>query len=49
MRVDLPACDPDHFPNDSKLKVLTRRPKAVFQQPPDCLRPFIDQELEKDT
>jgi hypothetical protein len=44
---DLPSCDSDHLPDDSKPKVLTCKPKAVFQWPPDCLWPFIDHGIGK--
>jgi hypothetical protein len=46
---DLPSCDPDHLPDDSKPKVLTRKPKAVFQWPPDYLWPFMEHKLRTDT
>jgi hypothetical protein len=49
MIFDLPSCNSDCLPDDSKPKPLTRKPKAVFQWPPDCLWPFIDHGSEKDT
>ena len=49
MIFDLPSYDFDYLPDDSKPKVLTRKPKLVFQWPPDCLWPFIDHGSEKDT
>jgi hypothetical protein len=49
MIIDLPSYDPDYLPDDSKPKDFTHKPKAVFQWPPDCLWPFIDQGSEKDT
>jgi hypothetical protein len=49
MIFDLPSYDSDYLPDDSKQQVLTRKPKAVFQWPPDCLWPFIDHRSEEET
>jgi hypothetical protein len=49
MIFDLPYYHADYLPDDSNPTVLTRKPKAVFQWPPDCLWPFIDHGSEKDT
>jgi len=39
----VPSPDSDQHPNESrKPELLTTRPKATFQWPPDCVWPFTD-------
>jgi hypothetical protein len=49
MLIELPAYDTDQLPDESKSKELTRKAKAVFQWPPDCLWPFMDAAPGTDT
>jgi hypothetical protein len=46
-----PSHESDQRPDDKpkKLQVLTYKPKATFRWPPDCLWPFIDDGLDRDT
>jgi hypothetical protein len=45
-----PAPDLDQGPDEPrKSEVVTTRPKAAFQWPPDCVWPFIDQGRDTDT
>ena len=44
MIIELPAYDTDQPPDESKSKELTRKAKAVFQWPPDCLWPFMERQ-----
>ena len=47
----VPSRESDQSPDDKlkKLQVQTRKPKAVFQWPPDCLWPFMDDAPTTDT
>jgi len=46
-----PSHESDQRPDDKpkKLQVLTYKPKAIFRWPPDCLWPFLDDGLDRDT
>ena len=46
-----PSQESDQHPDDKpkKVQVLTHKPKAAFQWPPDCLRPFMDDAPGADT
>jgi hypothetical protein len=45
-----PLPDPDLRPDEPRPpELLTARPKATFQWPPDCLRPFIDHRWDNET
>jgi hypothetical protein len=46
-----PSHEFDEPPDDKpqKLQVVTRRPKATFHWPPDCLWPFMDDAPGTDT
>jgi hypothetical protein len=45
-----PSPDPDQHPNEArKSELLTARPKATFQWPPDCLWQFIDRGWDGET
>jgi|GEM_PF-960237 len=46
-----PSHESDQRPDDKpkKLQVLTYKPKATFRWPPDCLWPFMDDGLDRDT
>jgi hypothetical protein len=46
-----PSHESDQRPDDKpkKLQVLTYKPKATFCWPPDCLWPFMDDGLDRDT
>jgi hypothetical protein len=46
-----PSHESDQRPDDKpkKLQVLTYKPKATFLWPPDCLWPFMDDGLDRDT
>jgi hypothetical protein len=45
-----PSPDLDQHPNEPrKSELLTARPKATFQWPPDCLWPFIDHGSDSET
>ena len=46
----VPSSDPDQRPNEPrKPELLTARPKATFQWPPDCVWPFTDYEQDNKT
>ena len=50
VRFTEPSPDPDQRPNEPrKSELLTARPKATFQWPPDCLWPFIDRGSDSET
>jgi hypothetical protein len=43
----VPAPEPDQSPNELKSpELLTVRPKATFQWPPDCVWPFLGQDRD---
>jgi hypothetical protein len=45
-----PSPDPDQHPYEPRTsELLTPRPKATFQWPPDCLWPFIDRGWDSET
>jgi hypothetical protein len=47
---DDPSPGPRERPDEPKpAEPLVTKPKVTFQWPPDCLWPFIDQEVESDT
>ena len=46
----VPSPNPDQHPNEpGKSELLTARPKAAFQWPPDCAWPFIDNKWDTET
>jgi hypothetical protein len=49
MEIDLPPDEADHLLDDSTPKELIHKPKVAFQWPPDCLWPFMDDTLRKET
>jgi hypothetical protein len=51
MMIDIPSRGLDKLPDDerTKLTVPTPKAKAVFQWPPDCLWPFMDDAPGTDT
>jgi hypothetical protein len=46
-----PSHESDQHADDEpkKLQALTYKPKATFHWPPDCLWPFMDDGLDRDT
>jgi hypothetical protein len=46
-----PSHESDQLADDelNKLPVLTYKPKATFQWPPECLWPFMDHKVDRDT
>jgi hypothetical protein len=46
-----PFYESDQPPEDEpkNLQVLSYKPKATFHWPPDCLWPFMDHEVDRDT
>jgi hypothetical protein len=51
MIIEVPSRGLDNLPDDEQKKstVLTYKPKATFHWPPDCLWPFMDDGLDRDT
>jgi hypothetical protein len=49
MIIDVPAYDSGQRPDEASSNHLTHKPKAVFQWPPDCLWPFMDEPPGTDT
>jgi len=49
MLIDVPAYDSVQRPDGPSSKDLTHKPKAVFQWPPACLWPFMDESPRTDT
>jgi hypothetical protein len=49
MIIELPPHGSDQHPDDEqrKLAVLSYKPKATFDGPPDCLGPFLDHRPKK--
>jgi hypothetical protein len=48
---EVPPHVSDQHPGDKQktVAILTYKPKAAFQWPPDCLWPFMDHEPENET
>jgi hypothetical protein len=45
-----PSLDPDQDPDELRPStLLTTRPKATFQWPPECLWPFLDRGRDKES
>jgi hypothetical protein len=46
-----PVHESDRLPDDElrNVQALTYKPKAAFQWPPECLWPFINDGLHRDT
>ncbi len=45
-----PSPDPHKHPDERRpSELLTTKPKATFQWPPDCLWPFIDRGWDSET
>jgi hypothetical protein len=51
MIIEAPSHRSDQLTGDEqkKLTILTYKPKATFRWPPDCMWPFLDRGLQKDT
>jgi len=51
MIIELPSHNVDQFPDNERknLQLPTYKPRAIFQWPPDCLWPFMDDPPGTDT